>query len=129
MKKNEVEGAKNKYCSRCGSDLLSGGHLIYLPFENKYVSLCFICTVGLAKVFENFPFVQRTPEEIKDFWNKDESENEPPKPTDKVFSFNKPKETNLGFTGDKCPQCGSMRMVQNGTCKKCMDCGETTGCS
>jgi ribonucleotide reductase alpha subunit len=35
----------------------------------------------------------------------------------------------FGFTGDKCPQCGSMRMVQNGTCKKCMDCGETTGCS
>jgi ribonucleoside-diphosphate reductase alpha chain len=37
--------------------------------------------------------------------------------------------SNFGFTGDKCPQCGSMRMVQNGTCKKCMDCGETTGCS
>ncbi len=37
--------------------------------------------------------------------------------------------SSFGFTGDKCPQCGSMRMVQNGTCKKCMDCGETTGCS
>lgn len=42
------------------------------------------------------------------------------------------KPTNLaslGFTGDKCSNCSSMRMVQNGTCKKCMDCGETTGCS
>ncbi|MDO8512439.1 MAG: hypothetical protein Q7S57_04145 [bacterium] len=42
------------------------------------------------------------------------------------------KETNVasfGFTGDKCSNCASMRMVQNGTCKKCMDCGETTGCS
>lgn len=35
----------------------------------------------------------------------------------------------LGFTGDKCPGCGSLRMVQNGSCKKCLDCGETTGCS
>jgi ribonucleoside-diphosphate reductase alpha chain len=35
----------------------------------------------------------------------------------------------LGFTGDKCPDCGSLRMVQNGACKKCLDCGETTGCS
>ncbi len=35
----------------------------------------------------------------------------------------------LGFTGDKCGGCGSLRMVQNGTCKKCLDCGETTGCS
>jgi len=43
------------------------------------------------------------------------------KPTDKITSF--------GFTGDKCSNCASMRMVQNGTCKKCMDCGETTGCS
>ncbi len=34
-----------------------------------------------------------------------------------------------GFTGDKCSDCGSLRMVQNGTCRKCMDCGSTTGCS
>lgn len=35
----------------------------------------------------------------------------------------------FGFTGDKCSDCGSLRMVQNGSCKKCMDCGTTTGCS
>jgi ribonucleoside-diphosphate reductase alpha chain len=35
----------------------------------------------------------------------------------------------LGFTGDKCSNCSSIRMVQSGTCKKCLDCGETTGCS
>ncbi|MDP3685897.1 MAG: vitamin B12-dependent ribonucleotide reductase, partial [bacterium] len=34
-----------------------------------------------------------------------------------------------GFTGDKCSDCGSLRMVQNGSCKKCLDCGTTTGCS
>ncbi len=34
-----------------------------------------------------------------------------------------------GFTGDPCENCQSLRMVRNGSCLKCMDCGETTGCS
>lgn len=28
-----------------------------------------------------------------------------------------------------CPTCSSTRMVRNGTCKVCLDCGSTTGCS
>ncbi|MDO5738492.1 MAG: ribonucleoside-diphosphate reductase, partial [Eubacteriales bacterium] len=28
-----------------------------------------------------------------------------------------------------CPDCSSSRMVRNGTCKVCLDCGATTGCS
>ena len=28
-----------------------------------------------------------------------------------------------------CPNCSSFRMVTNGTCKVCLDCGSTTGCS
>ncbi len=28
-----------------------------------------------------------------------------------------------------CPHCSSSRMVKNGTCKVCLDCGATTGCS
>lgn len=28
-----------------------------------------------------------------------------------------------------CHECSSFRMVQNGTCKVCLDCGSTTGCS
>ncbi len=35
----------------------------------------------------------------------------------------------LGYTGDSCPECGSMTMIRNGTCQKCMTCGSTTGCS
>jgi len=34
-----------------------------------------------------------------------------------------------GYTGDSCPECGSMTMVRNGTCQKCITCGSTTGCS
>jgi ribonucleoside-diphosphate reductase alpha chain len=32
----------------------------------------------------------------------------------------------MGFTGDSCGECGSMKMVRNGTCMKCIDCGSTT---
>lgn len=31
-------------------------------------------------------------------------------------------------TGEKCPECGSDQMVQNGTCHVCSVCGTTTGC-
>ncbi len=34
-----------------------------------------------------------------------------------------------GYTGDICPECGSITMVRNGTCLKCNTCGATTGCS
>lgn len=35
----------------------------------------------------------------------------------------------LGYTGDSCQDCGSMKMVRNGTCLKCDECGSTSGCS
>ncbi|WP_446898555.1 vitamin B12-dependent ribonucleotide reductase [Clostridium sp. LBM24168] len=31
--------------------------------------------------------------------------------------------------GSVCPTCSSTRMVRNGTCMVCLDCGSTTGCS
>ncbi len=31
--------------------------------------------------------------------------------------------------GSTCPNCASTRMVRNGTCMICLDCGSTTGCS
>jgi ribonucleoside-diphosphate reductase alpha chain len=34
-----------------------------------------------------------------------------------------------GYTGDACESCGSMAVVRNGTCTKCLDCGSTSGCS
>ncbi|PKL89158.1 MAG: ribonucleoside-diphosphate reductase, adenosylcobalamin-dependent [Ignavibacteriae bacterium HGW-Ignavibacteriae-2] len=39
------------------------------------------------------------------------------------------KARERGYTGDICPECGSMTMVRNGTCLKCTTCGATTGCS
>ncbi|MGH2574901.1 MAG: vitamin B12-dependent ribonucleotide reductase [Ignavibacteria bacterium] len=34
-----------------------------------------------------------------------------------------------GYTGDICQDCGSVTMVRNGTCLKCVTCGATSGCS
>ena len=33
------------------------------------------------------------------------------------------------YDGSTCPVCASTRMARNGTCKVCLDCGATTGCS
>jgi ribonucleoside-diphosphate reductase alpha chain len=35
----------------------------------------------------------------------------------------------MGYTGDECSSCGSMRMRRNGSCMLCDDCGTTSGCS
>jgi ribonucleoside-diphosphate reductase alpha chain len=34
-----------------------------------------------------------------------------------------------GYEGDPCGNCGQMTLVRNGTCLKCVSCGETSGCS
>jgi ribonucleoside-diphosphate reductase alpha chain len=33
----------------------------------------------------------------------------------------------MGYTGNQCGYCQSMRMVPSGTCQKCLDCGESAG--
>jgi len=35
----------------------------------------------------------------------------------------------IGYTGEMCPVCQSLRVRLNGTCLLCDDCGATTGCS
>ena len=48
-------------------------------------------------------------------------------PSESMIAVRTAKEK--GFTGDICNACGAMTMVRNGTCLKCISCGETTGCS
>ncbi len=38
------------------------------------------------------------------------------------------KARSLGYAGEPCQQCGSMRLRRNGTCLLCEDCGSTSGC-
>lgn len=35
----------------------------------------------------------------------------------------------MGYTGDQCSHCQSMRMQIAGHCLVCAECGTTTGCS
>lgn len=51
-----------------------------------------------------------------------------------VASTEPTKHTHSEQTGEKlygvtCPTCSGSKMVMNGTCKVCLDCGSTTGCS
>jgi len=47
-----------------------------------------------------------------------------------ISTVEKIKEAKLkGYTGDICTNCGSTTMVRNGTCLKCITCGDTSGCS
>lgn len=34
-----------------------------------------------------------------------------------------------GFDEEPCEECGQYMVIRNGTCRKCMNCGCTTGCS
>lgn len=43
--------------------------------------------------------------------------------------INDAKENGEIVYGEKCSTCGSEKLRQNGTCKVCLDCGSTTGCS
>lgn len=40
-----------------------------------------------------------------------------------------PAPKDMGFTGEQCPRCGSMKMVRAGKCSLCLDCQESNGCS
>jgi ribonucleoside-diphosphate reductase, adenosylcobalamin-dependent len=44
-------------------------------------------------------------------------------------SFKTQKVDGERLYGAICPNCSSSRMVRNGTCMVCLDCGSTTGCS
>lgn len=50
----------------------------------------------------------------------------PPPPTRREQQL---QARSMGYTGDFCDICQSTRMVRNGTCAKCDDCGATSGCS
>lgn len=39
------------------------------------------------------------------------------------------EESSERIYGETCSNCGSDRLIRNGTCKVCLDCGTTTGCS
>lgn len=54
---------------------------------------------------------------------------ETPMPVASDAEIKEAEENGEKLYGSICPTCSSTRMVMNGTCKVCLDCGTTTGCS
>jgi hypothetical protein len=52
-----------------------------------------------------------------------------PKPIDPAHFEPGPSARDMGYTGDQCSNCSSIRMKMAGHCMVCEDCGTTTGCS
>lgn len=46
-----------------------------------------------------------------------------------VLNKTRTEAKRLGYTGEQCSSCGSMRVRRNGSCTICEDCGCTSGCS
>jgi len=44
-------------------------------------------------------------------------------------STDRDRYKSMGYTGDTCGGCGSMKVKRNGACTLCDDCGSTSGCS
>lgn len=56
------------------------------------------------------------------------------KPAQEIYQVNDLKSKIIqakmqGYEGDACDTCGSFTLVRNGSCMKCISCGNTTGCS
>jgi len=61
--------------------------------------------------------------------NLHKTENEQKTSTEKSLELSADEAVSLGYTGEQCDNCGSMKVRRNGTCSVCEDCGHTTGCS
>lgn len=46
-----------------------------------------------------------------------------------VIKYSRSDAKQVGYTGETCINCGSSRVIRNGSCTVCLECGATTGCS
>jgi ribonucleoside-diphosphate reductase alpha chain len=91
------------------------------------------------KAVDELPAVKETPiaDEIKSEIAIQKAEEVIEAPTEKEVKAKKVNEKQLkakeakklGYTGEQCVVCGSIRVKRNGSCAVCEDCGSTTGCS
>ena len=52
-----------------------------------------------------------------------------PEPAEKPAPTSTAAYREAGFTGNVCYQCGGSRMLPDGTCELCQDCGATASCN
>lgn len=96
-------------------------------FVSKHPNIRHVHSLGdlIAKVLEyeigDFTNIQIKPENYKELkLNNAEFKDE---------DVNDAKENGKKVYGERCATCGSEDLRQNGTCKVCLQCGSTTGCS
>ncbi len=46
-----------------------------------------------------------------------------------IIQYSSSDAKQVGYTGETCINCGSSRVIRNGSCTLCLECGATTGCS
>jgi ribonucleoside-diphosphate reductase alpha chain len=56
-------------------------------------------------------------------------DNTPAEPAPQETAAEEARRDGERLYGEVCSTCGGDNMIRNGTCKVCMDCGTTTGCS
>ncbi|MFA5669503.1 MAG: vitamin B12-dependent ribonucleotide reductase [Balneolaceae bacterium] len=82
-----------------------------------------------GEVVETTTVIAPKPVENKEPVQAEKTESVQKKGSASSYESDYDKAKQLGYTGEACPECGSMTLVRNGTCLKCITCGSTTGCS
>ncbi len=73
---------------------------------------------------------QVKPHEASNAQTKPKTHKHKEKPVEDVYEpYSAPHISGEKLYDSICAQCGSDQMIQSGTCKVCLDCGSTTGCS
>ena len=60
--------------------------------------------------------------EFREWWLR-----EPKVPFVRVITV-QPTSREMGYTGDSCPSCGSLKMIRSGACQTCQECYSSSGC-
>ncbi len=105
--------------------------------RHPYIKYCTSVSDLISKVLDieagDFTRVQVKPEEEADSPGSAPGEARRAQISMDEFIHEKAREANERgerlYDGSVCSNCSGTRMVRNGTCKVCLDCGETTGCS
>ena len=110
------------------SRMLRGQKYEPYGFVQKHPYIKYVTSISdlISKIIDielgDFSRCQVKPSDYDDLDLAEEKfQNDNPKKTKKIDG-----ERLYGVT---CPTCSSTRMVRNGTCMVCLDCGSTTGCS
>lgn len=105
--------------------------------RHPYIKMCTSISDFIARVIEfecgDYSRMQIKPTSVVKYdedgeilWKDDYMDDPESKDDEQVFILN---GYDSEYTGNECQICHSYRMVRNGNCEVCLDCGNTSGCS